>query len=62
MVSQRLSHGSLIPWQLITPFHTSQASTATDGPLHPEIVVSRHFDSELISCTLMSLEVLLLES
>jgi hypothetical protein len=24
----------------------------TEGPLHPETVVSRHFDSELISCTL----------
>jgi ABC-type Fe3+-hydroxamate transport system substrate-binding protein len=25
-----------------------------EGPLHPETVVSRHFDSELISCTLIS--------
>ena len=24
----------------------------TEGPFHPETVVSRHFDSELISCTL----------
>jgi hypothetical protein len=25
-----------------------------EAPLHPETVVSRHFDSELISCTLIS--------
>jgi len=24
-----------------------------EGPLHAETVVSRHFDSELISCTLI---------
>src|SRR5262252_914328 len=29
----------------------------TEGPLPPETVVSRHFDSELISCTLNSFRV-----